>query len=85
MIIILILAILLIFISNFIYSNNIFKTFISSCKITTSKKDGNGVLNGNLSRVDANEATVDIYEYKSSQEIEQDAKTIRGDGLYDRK
>ncbi|MFL0247134.1 hypothetical protein [Candidatus Clostridium stratigraminis] len=43
------------------------------------------MLNGNLSRVDANEATVDIYEYKSSQEIEQDAKTIRGDGLYDRK
>ncbi|MFL0268044.1 hypothetical protein [Candidatus Clostridium radicumherbarum] len=43
------------------------------------------MLNENLSRVDVNGATVDIYEYKSSREMEQDAKSIRGDGLYDRK
>jgi len=46
----------------------------SGYKITTSKKDGKGVLNGNLTRVDVNGATVDIYEYKSSQEMELDAK-----------
>lgn len=52
----------------------------SGFKITTSKQDGKGVLKGNLTRIDINGDTIGIYEYKSSEEMEQDAKTISADG-----
>jgi hypothetical protein len=67
--------------SNIINSQEFIK-FIekSGYKITTSKQDGKGVLNGNLTRIGINGDTIGIYEYKSNEEMEQEAKTIRADG-----
>lgn len=52
----------------------------SGYKTTTSKQDGKGVLTGSITRIDINGDTIGIYEYKSSQDMEQEAKTIRADG-----
>lgn len=67
--------------SNVINSQEFIK-FIekSSYKITTSKQDGKGVLTGSLTRLDINGDTIGVYEYKSSEDMEQEAKTISADG-----
>lgn len=52
----------------------------SGCKITASKQEGKGILTGNLTRLSISGITIGIYEYKSGQEMEQDAKTISTDG-----
>lgn len=52
----------------------------SGCKITTSKHDGKGVLTGSLTRLGINGDTIGVYEYKSSEAMEQEAKTISADG-----
>lgn len=51
----------------------------SGLKITTSKQDVQGVLSGNFTILDINGDNVGIYEYRSSQEMEEAAKTIRAD------
>ncbi len=67
--------------SNVINSQEFIK-FIekSGYKITTSKQDGNAILTGSLTIVNINGNTIGIYEYKSSEDMEQEAKTIRADG-----
>ena len=52
----------------------------SDFKITTSKQDLKGVLLGDFITLNVNGDYIGIYEYKSSQEMEIDAKTIRSDG-----
>jgi hypothetical protein len=52
----------------------------SGYKIETSKINGKGVLSGKLTRVEIVSDTLEIYEYKNIQEMEQDAKRISTDG-----
>lgn len=67
--------------SNVINSQEFIK-FIekSGYKTNTSKQDGNAILTGSLTIVNINGNTIGIYEYKSSEDMEQDAKNIRADG-----
>lgn len=52
----------------------------SGYKITATRQDGKSILSGNLTRIDINGDSIGIYEYNSSKDMEQDAKTIRSDG-----
>lgn len=67
--------------SNVINSQEFIK-FIekSGYKTNTSKQDGNSILTGSLTIVNINGNTIGMYEYKSSEDMEQEAKTIRADG-----
>ncbi len=49
-------------------------------KINSTKEDKKGVLSGALTVVSMDGDILGVYEYKDSQSMEQDAKTIRNDG-----
>lgn len=54
----------------------------SGYKITNSKQVSGGILKGSLTAVEINNERIGIYEYKSSDEMEMDAKTISADGTF---
>ena len=52
----------------------------SGYKSKTVKQDNGKFLSGTLTVINIGEDTIGIYQYKNNQEMEQDAKTINGDG-----
>ena len=52
----------------------------SGVKTKTTKQDNGRFLSGPLTLINIGEDTIGVYEYKNNQEMEQEAKTISGDG-----
>lgn len=49
-------------------------------KIKVTKQNNNGILLGILTRIDVDEDTIGVYEFKNNQEMEQETKKISKDG-----